>query len=297
MALNQKIATNVCLIQLSAPSTTLYTLTLLSQPGVQEGMFSVETKQKYLHFLQYYYMPSQHFFMLLTIVGLISTLHAIWTRWSVFKMKPFSPAHVAFCFTTLSHANAIQAYRTSLTAYSSLPFDHPVRRLLFGYLCFFICAGTILNVVFSIKYILRIPDWTRPDVTGEEEPPAHGTTIVDEIMRETDAHEIIWQPFVSPAVLEANEAGVIIRVRQGTEDFRLHGPFMRTRNVWSLGFDPILSELELRDERAHLLEWVAMNALQARNMSENRRDAYGTFSDLSQAETLLQGHTRSKGSN
>lgn len=309
VALNHKIAAPVCWIQLSAPSITLYALTLISQPTpTEEILFSTsnEDKQQYENFLKTYYLPSQHFFMGLTMIGLVSAIHSLWIRWPTFKTKPFSPAHVAFCFPTLSHTNAIQAYRASLNAYASIPPDHISRKILFGYWCLFLVSGTILNIVFTIKYVLKIPEWTTPDLTGEEEPPAHSKTVLDEIMIETGAHEIIRQPFVSPAVLEANETGVLVRVRRGTEDYRVHGPFVRTRNVSSIGFDPILSQLELREERARLLDWVAKNNPRARNRTMSvpgvmhlrrgdGRDVYGTFSDLSQAETLLHGHhTRSK---
>ena len=123
-------------------------------------------------------------------------------------------------------------------------------------------------------------------------------------MGETGAREMIRQPFLSPAVLEANEAGVLVRVKRGTADYRIHGPFARTRRVSSLGFDIALSEMELREERARLLDYVAKNAPKKRNRTisvpgvfhlrgDDGRDVYGTFSDLSQAETLVRGHARS----
>ena len=267
---------------------------------------SNEAKLQYLYFLKTYYLPTQHLFMALTMIGLASAIHSLWVRWPAFKSKPFSPAHVAFCFPTLSHTNAIQAYRASLNAYSTISQEHPFRKTLFGYWCLFLISGTILNIIFTVKYIRRIPEWTAPDLTGEEEPPSHSNTIVDEIMTETGAHEVIRQPFVSPAVLEANETGVLVRVRRGTEDYRVHGPFVRTRNVSSIGFDPILTQLELREERAQLLDWVAKNAPRPRHRTvsvpgvmhlrrEDGRDVYGTFSDLSQAETLRHGqHARSR---
>lgn len=306
--LNHKIAAPVCWIQLSAPSITLYALTLISQPTRhEESLFEIsnEAKEQYQHFLITYFLPLQHIFMLLTMVGLISAVHSLWVRWPTFKTKPFSPAHVAFCFPTLSHTNAIQAYRASLNAYSTIPPGSIFKKLLFGYWCLFLFFGTILNIVFTIKYVVRIPEWTKPDLTEEEEPPCPDNTIVHEMMNETGAHETIRQPFVSPSVLEANEAGVLIRVKRGTEDYRIHGPFVRTRKISSLGFDPVLSEMELREERARLLDWVAKNAPRKRNRTlsmpgifnlrgHDGRDVYGTFSDLSQAETLVRGHARSK---
>lgn len=310
VALNTKIAAPVCWIQLSAPSITLYALTLISQPTrQQEPLFetSETANQQYHNFLTTYFMPMQHIFMVLTMVGLASAVHSLYVRWPTFKEKPFSPAHVAFCFPTLSHTNAIQAYRSSLMALSPMPPGSIFKKLLFGYWCLFLVTGTILNITFTIKYVLRIPQWTKPDLTGEEEPPAPANTIVHEMMDETGAKEIMRQPFVSPAVLEANEAGVLVRVQRGTEDYRLHGPFVRTRKVTSLGFDLVLSEMELREERARLLDWVAKNAPRKRHRTmsfpgvthlRNKNDGgdvYGTFADLSsQAETLVRGHARSK---
>jgi len=72
-----------------------------------------------------------------------------------------------------------------------------------------------------------------------------------------DTREFLDGPFVSPAVLQANEAGTLVRVRRGTEDYRIHGPYVRTRQVTALGFDPTLDDAELRQERAALLDWVA----------------------------------------
>merc|ERR1712087_1097222 len=73
------------------------------------------------------------------------------------------------------------------------------------------------------------------------------------------------QTFTSPAILQANEAGTLVRVRRGTEDFEQYGPYIRTRNVTSLGFDLTLTQEELRRERAELLDWVAWNAPRTRN--------------------------------
>jgi hypothetical protein len=310
VALNHKIAAPVCWIQLSAPSITLYALTLVSQPTRRQELIekaSLEAKESHHLFLVTYFMPLQHFFMCLMMVGLVSAVHSLYIRWPTFKDKPFSPAHVAFCFPTLSHTNAIQAYRASLLSLSPLPPGSLFPKILFVYWCCFLVCGTILNVWFTIKYVVRIPEWTKPDLSGEEEaPPAPAHTIVHEMMDETGAHETIRQPFISPAVLEASEAGVLVRVKRGTEAYRRHGPFRRTRNITSLGFDLMLSELELREERARLLDWVAKNAPRKRNRTmsvpgvmhlrkkKDGTDVYGTFGDLSQAETLVRGHTRSK---
>lgn len=303
MALNHKIAAPVCWIQLSAPSITLYALTLISQPTQQEkALFeqSQQAKEQFHMLLTNYYLPTQHLFMTLTLLGLASAVHSLYVRWPTFKTKPFSPAHIAFCFPTLSHANAIQAYRASVNGLSSLPPDSLFKKLLFCYYSFFLVAGTILNLVFTVKYIKRIPQWTKLDLTGEEELPAPSQTIIHGIMEDMDTHETLKQSFVSPAVLEANEAGVLVRVRRGTEDYRMHGPFARTRKVPSLGFDLIMDEMELQQERARLLECTRSNAPRRRHRTmsdivgflnfygrcEQQNDTtYGTFYSQTYVET------------
>ena len=82
-----------------------------------------------------------------------------------------------------------------------------------------------------------------------------------------DAREVLDQPFVSPAVLQANETGTLVRLRRGTEDYRRHGPYVRTHHVTGLSFDPMLTEEELREERTRLLDWVARNAPRTRNQT------------------------------
>ena len=235
-----------------------------------------------------YYLPFQHFLMVLSLIGLASAVQALVTRWDTFKTKPFSPAHVAFCFPTLSHTNAIQAYRGSVYAFSSSPPGSPFKVALYCYWVFFLVVGTILNIIFTIKYVRRLPSWTKLDTAGEEEPPAPENTFV----HGCGAREMLEQPFVSPAVLQANEAGALVRVRRGTEDYRIHGPWRRTRKITALGFDPTMDDEELSRERAKLLDWVAKNAPRKRNRTmsnplilrggeQGGRDFYGTFAGAS----------------
>jgi hypothetical protein len=285
--LNKKISAPVAWIGLSAPSITLYAFTLVSQPTpLKEALLESDStfQLKNHEWMIEYYLPFQHFLMILSLIGLASAIHAFVARWDAFKTKPFSPAHVAFCFPTLSHTNAIQAYRGSVNAFSSAPPGSPFKVALYCYWVFFLVVGTILNIIFTIKYIRRLPAWTKLDTTGEDEPPAPEDTFV----HDCGAHEMLEQPFVSPAVLQANEAGALMRVRRGTEDYRIHGPWRRTRKVAALGFDPTMDDEELSRERAKLLDWVAKNAPRTRNRTmsnplilrggeQGGRDVYGTF--------------------
>jgi hypothetical protein len=293
VALNQKISAPVAWIGLSAPSITLYCFTLVAQPSpLKEALLESDDDRIQLtnhKWMTDHYLPMQHFLMVLSLVGGVSAVHALHTRWPKFKQKPFGPAHVAFCFPTLSHTNAVQAYRGAVDAFSSFPEGGAFKTILYGYWCFLLIFGTILNIVFTYMYVRRLPEWTKVDVADEEEPPKPEDTFVQEMWGNTGAHELVSQTFANPAVLQANEAGTLVRVRRGTEDYITHGPYVRTRQVKALGFDPTMDEHELRQERAELLDWVAKNAprKRGRTMSnqslifqrggQEDRDVYGTF--------------------
>jgi hypothetical protein len=291
VALNKKIAAPVAWIGLSAPSITMYALTLVAQPTpYKESLLEQDSiiQLQDHDWMVKYYLPFQHLMMILSLVGLASAVHALVTRWDSFRKKPFSPAHAAFCFPTLSHTNAVQAYQGVIHSFSSSPPGSAFKVALYWYWVAFLLGGTILNLIFTYMYICRLPRWTKLDTAGEEVPPAPQDTFVHEMLDTTGAHELFAQPFMSPAVLQANEAGALVRVRRGTEDFRIHGPYVRTRKVTALGFDPTMDDDELRRERAELLDWVAKNAPRKRNRTMSNplifqarggqdQDIYGTF--------------------
>jgi tellurite resistance protein TehA-like permease len=303
VALNQKIAAPVCWIQVSAPSVTLYALTMVSQPSRSQELRlqeSVAMQNSYHQILHEYYMPLQHFMMFLSLIGMASALHSLWSRWDKFRLIQFSPAHVAFCFPTLSHTNAIQAYRGAVDAFSTIPTGSMFKIVLFSY--WFICliVGTVVNLIFTYKFMIRLPQWTNVRVSGETEPPAPADTIMSLML--PDTREFMDGPFVSPAVLQANEAGALVRVRRGTEDYRIHGPYVRTRQVTALGFDPTLNDADLRQERSALLDWVARNPPRTRHRTlsipmmmklKNEKGEgifYGTFQE---GESPDKSHKRS----
>jgi hypothetical protein len=160
---------------------------------------------------------------------------------------------------------------------------------IYTYWCFCLFTGTIANFIFTYKFLSRLMEWTSVDVACEAAPPAPYETMTHEMLDERGAHDTMMaQPFVNPAVLEANESGALMRVRRGTEDYRLYGPFVRTRQVTARGFDPSMDDSELREERAAILDWVAKNAPRKRNRTmsipgvmhlqdKTGRDVYGTF--------------------
>ena len=290
VSLNQKIAAPVCWIQLSAPSISLFALTILSQPSKREEWkleHSDQIQKSYHEVLHEYYMPLQHFMMILSLIGMVSALQSLWSRWDKFRRIKFSPAHVAFSFPILAHTNAIQAYRGALAAFSTIPRDSFLHMVLFFYWISWLLVGTVINLILTYKFMVRLPEWTNVTVEGETEPPAPSDTLMS-ILIPTDFCD---GPFVSSAVLQANEAGALMRVRRGTEDYRRHGPYVRTRQVTALGFDPTLDDVELRNERAALLDWVSRNAPRTRHRTlsipmmlklknEQGEGMYGTFTSV-----------------
>lgn len=146
VAVNDKIAAPVCFIQLSAPSITLYALTLMAQPSRQSEMeleadASLASKFQDLH--KQFYIPVQHCMFALSLVGMVSIFHALWVRWPKFREKPFSPAHMAFVFPILSHTNAVQAYRSGVDSFAGIPDGNSFKIALFSYWVILLIGGTM----------------------------------------------------------------------------------------------------------------------------------------------------------
>ncbi len=288
---NHKVAAPICFISLSAPSITMYAMTLMAQSRPSEEIM-IESDREFAEYWtemhREYYIPLQHGMMVLSLIGLASSLQCLWARWPQFRLKTFSPAHVAFVFPILSHANAVQAYRAGFNAFTTDPPDSLFHIILYSYWLTCLVAGTGLNWIFTYKYLTLLPRWTKLEeicFVSEEEnndnfldndkDTSPNPSMLQEWRSSMDdsishrervgiPHEIFRQSFTSPAVLHANEVGALMRVRRGTEDYEQYGPYVRTRNVSSLGFDLTLSNNELRQERAELLRWVAKNAPRTR---------------------------------
>jgi hypothetical protein len=274
----------------------MYAMTIMAQPSPGRAILletSPELATRFDDMHRQIYLPMQHTMMILSLIGFASSLHCLWSRWPQFRKKEFSPAHIAFVFPILSHTNAVQAYRSGVDSFSNIPVGNPFKVTLFTYWLSCLIFGTILNFIITYKYVVRLPKWTKIDVaflSDEEPPPSPSHTIVHGMLiEEKGAHECLNQTFTSPAVLQANEAGALVRVRRGTEDYENYGPYVRTRQVTALGFDLTLTEEELRRERAELLDWVAKKAPRTRNRtlsipqafklrdSGDSSDVYGTF--------------------
>lgn len=102
---NKKISATVGWMQMSAPAVSLYALTIMAQPSFEEEQPDVTSFQRVHRMV---YLPCMHVMCGLSLLGMAASLQSLYDRWADFKRKQFSPAHAAFCFPTLSHANSIQ---------------------------------------------------------------------------------------------------------------------------------------------------------------------------------------------
>lgn len=128
---NRKISATVAWMIVSGPSSSFYASTILGQPTLyQESHMDVsEWKEVHLEF----YVPFVTVIFAMALVGMATSVMSLVVRYREFRSKPFSPAHVAFCFATLNHANACQAYLATLDSYLSDSWRESVFRVVYYY--------------------------------------------------------------------------------------------------------------------------------------------------------------------
>lgn len=256
---NVKISVPVCWVQLSGPAVVLYGFTIFSQPGSDEDDLALLDEANKEHFFSLHrkiYMPIQHTLFACCLLSMVSSLYLLQTRWKTFREKEFSPAHVSFCAPLVSHANALQAYRSSLQKFSQTPIGTHFKLALYQYWVLVLVVATILVAILTTKFLLFLPQWCQLDVDNDEMPPEPEKTIVTQLLQQGEANDTMNQHFVSAAVLQANESGALVRVLQ---DGRMK--YVRSRRMPSMGFDPILNVSELMSERERLLQNVKDKAV------------------------------------
>lgn len=251
VAMNRKISATIGWMVMSAPNISLYALTIMAQPSFEEEHPDITGFQK-MH--RQVYLPLMHVLFGLCLLGMVAAVTSLVVRWPEFRKVPFSPAHAAFCCPTLSHVNAIQAYRTAINSFSILPPSSPYRVFIHQYWIICLVAGSILTVVIATKFLFCLPTWTHLDLSDEIEPPAPYETAMS-LTNMIATGETLIQSFVSPAILQANETGALVYTRDAQGNQR----YVRTRKVAALGFEPIMSVVEVEHEREVLLEWVGQN--------------------------------------
>lgn len=256
---------------MSAPNISLYALTIMAQPSFEEERPDISSFQKVHRKL---YLPCMHFLFFLCMIGIAASIHSLLVRWKgmsrsqrqilgstsknltlsmsvEFRKLPFSPAHAAFCAPCLSHANAFQAYRAAVISFSSLPTGHPFLICLYTYWICVLIGGSCVYICIAGKYLASLGKWTHINLEDEVEPPAPYETSMT-LTNMVQTGETMVQPYVSPAILQANETGMLYLTRdaQGRQQLR------RTRKITALGFEPIMDTMSMEQERELLLDWV-----------------------------------------
>lgn len=236
---------------MSAPNISLYALTIMAQPSFMEEHPDINNFQRVHRMV---YLPCMHFLFSLCVIGMLASVRSLVVRWKEFRKLPFSPAHAAFCVPTLSHANALQAYRAAVNSFSGLPPDALFKKFIYAYWVVFLLGGTVATLWISIKFLYKLPEWTHVDTEDEVEPPAPYETAMT-LTNMISTGETLVQSYVSPAVLQANETGALVMRRDALGNQR----YVRTRKVTALGFEPMMGVIEMERERELLLEWVGKN--------------------------------------
>uniref|UniRef100_A0A7S0XQT0 Uncharacterized protein n=1 Tax=Pseudo-nitzschia delicatissima TaxID=44447 RepID=A0A7S0XQT0_9STRA len=258
VVVNEKISATVAWMQMSAPAVSLYALTIMAQPSFEEEQPDVTNFQRVHRMV---YLPCMHVMCALSLLGMAASLQSLYVRWSDFKGREFSPAHAAFCFPTLSHANAIQSYRGAVMSFSQVSPRSWRMFILDTYWIGVLVGGTVATIWICGKFLYMLPEWTSLDLSNEEEPPAPYETLLSQQHMVT-AGDSLTQNFVSPAILQANETGALILSRSA-RDGTLR--YVRTRRIRALGFEPTMNWSEMQEEREKLLEWVGKHPARRRH--------------------------------
>lgn len=139
----------------------------------------------------------------------------------------------------------VAAYRGALIAFSSLHHHSPPLVALYTYWVTVLVGGTIAYLCIATRFLMCLPEWTHFDLVssllwrrpifkkswwsnffrsnafsgsgwvalqeGDIEPPAPYETAMT-LSNMVQSGETLFQPFVSPAVLQANETGEACRL-------------------------------------------------------------------------------------
>jgi len=248
VALNEKMSSTICWMQMICPAISLYSLAIVMQPSFKEERPDIshfQTMQRSV------YLPSMTCLFGLCIVGMISSLHGLAVRWKQIQKEEFTPAHAAYSFPLLMHALAVQAYRSSLGFFSETGEVNPaLKSALEIYWIVLVSAGTFVAVVCLIMYLSFLPSWIDVNTSDELEPPAPNETSMFETVT---WGESLIQPYVSPTILQSNETGVLVM----THDYENNwDSLVRTKNVPAVGFEPMMRTRTFNREREALKHLV-----------------------------------------
>ena len=145
-------------------------------------------------------------------------------------------------------------------SFSDLPSDCTLLMGLYTYWIAALLIGTCVTLYVSSRFLICLPKWTHLDLEGEIEPPAPYETAMA-LTNMVSTGDAVVQPFVSPAILQANETGTLVLTRDAAGKQK----YLRTRKVTASGFEPIMGFIEMERERELLLDWVGKHAPRRRH--------------------------------
>mmetsp|Transcript_19164 Transcript_19164/g.39503 ORF Transcript_19164/g.39503 Transcript_19164/m.39503 type:complete len:1319 (-) Transcript_19164:1318-5274(-) len=275
VALNtEKMSSTICWMQMICPAISLYALSIIIQPS----FFSETPDITHFQALQRtVYLPCMTSLFVLSVVGMLSSVHGVIMRWSQICQEEFSPAHAAYSFPLLVHALAVQSFRSGLDFFGGPGVSLTFKSVLHAYWVFLVVAGTLVALICIVTYLAFLPFWTvEIHRENEEEPPSpHETSICDVIT----FGEALIQPYVSPAILQANETGILITAH----DSRKNKCYLvRTRKIPALGFEPMMDLRKFARERDALKIYIGQPNIQEVDEDGNDQETEnGEFLDRS----------------
>ena len=241
MALNDKISATICWINMMGPAVSLYALAIIMEPTFSQERPDISHFQTVQRSI---YLPSMTCLFGLCIIGMISSVHGLIVRWKQISTEEFSPAHAAYSFPLLMHAMAVQSYRSSLDFFA--PADAvsaQFKSALHVYWIVLLVVGTITALSCIVLYLTFLPSWVDVDTRDELEPPAPNETS---ICNSVTYGESLIQPYVSPAILQANETGILVMAYDYQNDWY---DLVRTRRIPAFGFEPMMGKRVFHRER------------------------------------------------
>ena len=251
VALNEKMSATICWMQMMCPAIPLYALSIIMQPS----FFSEAPDISHFQTLQRtVYLPSMTVLFALCVMGMMSSVVGVIMRWEQISSEEFSPAHAAYSFPLLMHAIAVQSYRSGLDFFGGNEVSATLKSALHIYWVFLVTFGTFVALMCIMMYLAFLPTWAvHINTENEEEPPAINETSMSDYVADGEA---LIQHYVSPAILQANETGVLVM----THDAKTDKCFLiRTRQVPALGFEPMMTTRNFARERKRFIECIGQN--------------------------------------
>merc|ERR1712157_165803 len=105
------MSATICWINMMGPALSLYSLAIIMQPAFQQERPDINHFQTVQRSI---YLPSMSCLFVLCLIGMVSSVHGLVSRWQQVAREEFTPAHAAYSFPLLMHALAVQSYRNAL---------------------------------------------------------------------------------------------------------------------------------------------------------------------------------------